>query len=565
MPRNHSRSVVLTTFVSTMILSFAYVSGMPGTRVPEVSAASAGDLHSDFNGDGYQDLAIGVPGESIGTLLGAGAVAVLYGSSSGLRTSSPADQFWHQNSPGVEDAAEDGSYPSISERFGASLAAGDFNNDGKDDLAIGVPGESVGTIEGAGAVHVLYGSSSGLRTSSPADQFWHQNSPSVLNEADAGDGFGSSVATGDLNGDGFSDLAIGVPGESIGSVEGAGAVTVIFGSPSGLRASASGTTPDDQFWHQGKPGVEDAEEFGDSFGWSLASGDFNNDGKEDLAVGVPFESIGAASGAGAVNVLYGSSSGLRTSSPADQFWHQNSPNIDNNVERSDSFGSDLSAGDFNNDGFDELAIGVPGEDTGHNNNGVVHVLYGSSSGLQTTSPADQFWHQNSPGVEDSPEYVDGFGGALAAGDFNNDGRMDLAIGARGESITGFSIEGAGAVNVLYGSSSGLQTTSPADQFWHQASPGVEDTPEADKDAFNDLFGAALATGDFNNDGFHDLAIGVPREGTPEPIDNQGAVQILYGSSSGLQASSPADQFWYQDSPGVEDAPESDDQFGGSLS
>jgi hypothetical protein len=526
------------------------------------SGSSAGDIKSDFNGDGHGDLAIGVPGEDIGALFDSGAVNVLYGSSSGLRTSSPVDQFWHQNSPGVEDAAEEGTFES-QERFGSSLAAGDFNNDGKDDLAIGVPGESIGAIVDAGAVHVLYGSSSGLRTSSPVDQFWHQNSPGVLNEAEDGDQFGASLATGDLNGDGFHDLAIGAPGEGVGSAERAGAVSVLYGSPSGLRASASGTTPDDQFWHQGKPGVEDAEEAGDSFGSSLAAGDFNNDGKDDLAVGVIFEGIGAVDSVGAVNVLYGSSSGLQTSSPADQFWHQNSPSIDNNVERLDSFGRSLAAGDFNNDGFDELAVGVPGENTGHNSNGVVHVLYGSSSGLQTSSPADQFWHQNSPGVEDSPEFVDNFGAFLAAGDLDNDGFDDLAIGAPGESVVG-TLAGAGAVNVLYGSSSGLQTSSPADQFWHQNSPGVEDTAEADKDAFNDRFGASLAIGDFNNDGYADLAIGVPSEGFPEPIGIQGAVNILYGSSSGLQTSSPADQFWHQNSPGVEDIAEETDEMGSSL-
>jgi hypothetical protein len=386
----------------------------------------------------------------------------------------------------------------------------------------------------------------------------------VLNEVEAVDRFGESLAAGDFNGDGFVDLAIGVPGESIGSVQGAGAVNVLFGSATGLRASASGTTPEDQFWHQGKPGVEDVEEDNDNFGSSLASGDFNNDGKDDLAVGVFSESIGSIYGAGAVNLLYGSSGGLQTNSPVDQFWHQNSPNIDNSAEGSDAFGWAVEAGDFNNDGRDDLAIGVPLEHTGANSNGVVHVIYGGPSGLQTTAPADQFWHQNSPNVEDAPEYKDLFGRSLAADDFNNDGKEDLAIGVPGESISGASLQGAGAVNVLYGSSSGLQTSSPADQFWHQNSPNVEDTPEADKDSFSDLFAAALAAGDYNKDGFYDLAIGVPNEGIPEPNDNQGAVQILYGSSSGLQSTSPADQIWHQNSPGVEDTAELGDQFGNSL-
>ena len=73
-------------------------------------------------------------------------------------------------------------------------AQSDFNGDGKDDLAIGVRFEGIGNVGSAGAVNVLYGSSSGLRTSSPADQFWNQNSPGVEDTAEGGDQFGSSVA-----------------------------------------------------------------------------------------------------------------------------------------------------------------------------------------------------------------------------------------------------------------------------------------------------------------------------------------------------------------------------------
>ena len=74
------------------------------------------------------------------------------------------------------------------------------------------------------------------------------------------------------------------------------------------------------------------------FSSSIVARDFNNDGRDDLAIGVMQEGIGSVSSAGAVNVLYGSSSGLQTSSPVDQLWHQNSPNVEEVSEYSDHFG-----------------------------------------------------------------------------------------------------------------------------------------------------------------------------------------------------------------------------------
>ena len=88
---------------------------------------------------------------------------------------------------------------------------GDFNADGFDDLAIGVPGETLGSISGAGAVEVIYGSSSGLSaTSAHADQFWTQDSTNIDNQAETGDMFGRSLVIGDFNADGFDDLVVGV-------------------------------------------------------------------------------------------------------------------------------------------------------------------------------------------------------------------------------------------------------------------------------------------------------------------------------------------------------------------
>ena len=463
-------------------------------------------IAGNFNGDGFHDLTLGVPFEAIGSISDAGAVNVLNGSASGL--TSTGNQLWHQNSAGILGGSE------VGDRFGWSLAAGDFNGNGKDDLAVGVPLEDIGSISYAGAVNVLYGSFGGL--TSTGNQLWHQNSAGIAGASERGDRFGTSLAAGDFNGDNKDDLAVGVPLEDIGSTRNAGAVNVLYGSFDGLTSTGN------QLWHQNSPGIAGGSEANDRFGTSLAVGDFNGDNKDDLAVGVAFEDIGSISNAGAVNVLFGSGGGL--TSTGNQLWHQNSAGIAGGSEANDRFGTSLAAGDFNGDGKDDLAVGVPLEDIGSiSNAGAVNVLYSSGSGL--TSTGNQLWHQNSAGIAGVSERGDRFGTSFGVGDFNNDGFEDLAIGVAFENIG--SIRNAGAVNVLYGSSSGL--TSTGNQLWHQNSAGILGGSEAD-----DRFGNSLGVGDFNRDGFSDLAVGVPGESIGS-ILNAGAANILYGSPTGLIA------------------------------
>ena len=221
--------------------------------------------------------------------------------------------------------------------------------------------------------------------------------------------------------------------------------------------------------------------------------DFNGDGAADLAVAAPGESLGAGqASAGVVQVLYGSSGGLTAT--GSQLWSQDTAGVAGVAEARDGFGGALATGDFNADGRADLAVGVPSENATAPmvfGTGVVHVLYGSAAGLTTTG--SQLWSQDSPGVAGVAEAGDGFGGALAAGDFNADGRGELAVGAFGEN------QGRGVVHVLAGSASGL--TATGSQLWSQGSGGVAGIAEV-----GDSFGFALATGTINAGGHADLAI-----------------------------------------------------------
>jgi hypothetical protein len=130
-----------------------------------------------------------------------------------------------------------------------------------------------------------------------------------------------------------------------------------------------------------------------------------------------------------------------------------------------------------------LAIGAPGENS---SSGVVHVLYGSGTGL--TATGSQLWSQDSPGIAGGAEPDDIFGEALAAGDFNGDTRADLAIGALGENSF------AGVAHVLYGAAI-VGLTAAGSQLWSQDSPGIPGASEA-----FDAFGETLAAGTLSTTG-----------------------------------------------------------------
>jgi hypothetical protein len=477
--------------------------------------------------DRYEDLVIGVPNDKFDEER-PGAVAAVYGGPSPGLTG--GNTLWTQH-PLLPDNDDDG------DLWGKALAAGDFDGDGWYDLAVGAPREDLWSISNVGAVDILYGSAAGWPT---RFQLFHQN---LLTDAEDGDQYGWAVAAGDFDGDGYDDLAVGVPEEDIGGKAGAGQVDVYYGTPSGPTGGAGRQELDQDIL-----GVNWGIGGGDNFGWALATGDFDRDGYDDLAVGVPEEDSLVALDIGVVNIVYGTGAGLK--SMRAQQWHQNAGDILDGADPGDQFGKALVTGDFNRDGYADLAVGVPYEDKGTTADaGAVSVLYGSDSGL--TDTGNQFFQQRI-GNSDNAEKDDRLGWALAAGDFDGDRFADLAIGAHYEDV-GAKVN-AGAVSVLYGASSGLY--SKHDRWFHQDLLDTYDGADA-----GDWFGFALTAGDFDGNGCDDLAVGVPLEDIGAWPDDNGLVNVVFGSTYGLGL---VDQEWWQGKANVAGDANENDQFGWAL-
>ncbi|TAH34961.1 MAG: hypothetical protein EYC70_14285 [Planctomycetota bacterium] len=510
---------------------------------------AAGGRAQDFNGDGYADLAVGVPNED-GAAPNCGAVHVLYGGPGGL--SSTNNQLFDQSTPGLGETAENG------DGFGYALAWGDVNGDDIDDLAIGVPFEDIFSgrypptnITDTGLVHLLFGSvGSGLSAS--GSRIYTQASYSGA-ELEAGDMFGYSIAIGQF----YSryswreDLAVGAPFETVGSITAAGAVYV-FPSP-----YDTGHVP--QRWVQNSPGLTaSAPEAYDLFGFSLAHG-FLFD-SEFLAIGVPFEDWNILTDAGIVHVLYYDNATAALSSSGNQFWYQDSAGVFDVAEAGDRFGQSLATGHFTGDFASyDLAIGVPGESVGAiEQAGAVVILYHDIS-QRLSATGNQLWTQGSFGIADDCEPFDSFGFALAAGhcdDFYSAGPQDLLIGVPAEDLGSSKVD-AGAIHVLFGGPGGLG--SSGSQFWTQDSSGILDAAEN-----GDQFGHSVVAGDFDRDYYDEVAACVPWEDIASGsktniITDAGAVSVIYSRTG--RPGSTGNQFWHQDSLGILGTNETYDAFG----
>lgn len=434
----------------------------------------------------------------------------------------------------------------------ASGERSDFDGDGIDDLVVGSPGEQVGitpftaTLFDAGQINVLYGTPSFI--SSSGDQAFDMRDVGVSGAPKANDNFGAALASGDFNGDGYSDIAVGIPQtDEIQNNPVGGRVSVFYGDAGGLDRNH------DQIFSQDTPGIEDVSEAGDHFGERLASGDFNADGRTDLAIAAPRESIVGVAGLqqGVVHVLYGSASGLSVS--ADQLWSQDSPGIADLAESGDRFGDALATGDFNGDLVSDLSVAAPFEDNGQTpEEGTVHVLFGEA-GVGLTSTGSRQLQRRTKLIQvlaDNTRYV--FGSALAAGDTNGDGFDDLAVGLPGDDTSG-AID-SGSVMLFLGTATGAFTRFAT--IIHEDLGGIQGVCEA-----GDRFGATLTIAKLGADPFEDLVIGVPGDRVGSQ-DGAGSVHVFMSKSFGVDL---GDQMVLTQSFIHSGSPEAGDGFGAALS
>ncbi|MEI8257773.1 MAG: FG-GAP-like repeat-containing protein, partial [Deltaproteobacteria bacterium] len=409
----------------TAVWPFVVARGRTPTasRVPSV----------DFDGDGFADLAAAA---TRNRLHGAsGEVEIFRGSSRGLSVR-----------PG---RALRGVSPD--DHYGSYLAAADVNGDGVTDLVVGAPEATVDARRGSGLAHVFLGGRRGILAS-----------PALRLTGDAEfEGLGLVARTGDVNGDGYEDVAIGGLHGSSAVPALHGQVGIHLGGPQGLAATAATVLVGDSHAHM--------------FGLEVAAGDFDGDGFADLAAGDPFASRGGERN-GSVSVFRGGASGVEPS-PAWVLVGQSD---------GDGFGGSLAAGDVNGDGFADLLIGAPTRSMRGSAAGAVYVHFGSVRGLSTRAAE----------VLEGGQSSDTFGWRVACADLDGDGRDDAVITAPGATgaapAPGTPVHAAFALVYRAGATGALGGDAPV---------RLEGT------IAGDLFGKSVAALDVNGDGRPEVLVG----------------------------------------------------------
>ena len=395
----------------------------------------------------------------------------------------------------------------LGDRF--SLAAGDFNGDGKDDLLLGAPLADGPDNDraNAGEAYVLFGS---FEPRGTVDLASGRQDLTVFGRGES-DNLGFVVATGDVNGDGIDDALVGARFASpdAGRAQ-AGEVYVIFGSPT--LGGTVDIAKDDQ------DATVAGANSGDFLGYALASGDLNGDGVDDIlvaAAGGDGPDDSRDSGGEAYVVLGSSSLGgtvdIAAGEQAYTIW---------GAEVEDLLANFAASGDVNGDGIDDILIGTQkadGPDNQRPDGGEAYVILGDRDLKGTLDLAAGKGYVGISGGAAG----DWLGFYLTAADVNGDGTADIIVGARNADGPDDTRNNAGEVYVLFGASKLPKSVDIAQ--------GQQDVTIVGGRP-NDLLGHALAAGDINGDGLADVLAGSPTAAADGLRAEAGRVLAFFGST-----------------------------------
>jgi len=411
------------------------------------------------------------------------------------------------------------------DQLGERIAVGgDLNDDGFDDLVVAAPQEFLNR----GSVYVIFGGADVADGTSRIDVGGLDGTDGfTIRGLATGDDLGSALAiTGDVNGDGIDDLAIGASGVDR-DIANEGAVYVVFGRPdlgSGGAIDLASLDGTNGFVARG---ILRNDRTGTDVD---LGGDVNGDGDGDLVIGALQCSASSEPLPGEAYVLFGGP-GIGGTGEIDLATLAGGGGTDGFLVRGavscDFLGESVAfPGDLDDDGFDDLALGAPSVDRdGLSFRGAAYVLWGgpdvAGDGVIELARLTLDRGLVIPGPDD----FDQLGSDLAAaGDLNDDGRADLAIGASGAEPLDPDAFVPGAVHVLFGSPD-LRGTAEIDVASFDGTDGVTLGSTIEEDTA----GSSVAGGgDVNGDGIDDVVIGAPGNNVVE--DSPGRAYVVFGGS-----------------------------------
>ncbi|MFQ5600867.1 MAG: FlgD immunoglobulin-like domain containing protein [Candidatus Krumholzibacteriia bacterium] len=396
--------------------------------VANFTVSGAGDL----NDDGVDDLVIGSPG-STGQIT-SGSAWVVFGRNTGFPDSVSVLSLDGTNGFTVLG-------DSLYDDLGAGVSsAGDFNNDGIDDLVIGAPGANVGDESSAGQAVVVFGTSTGFAASiSPA--MLDGSNGLVIQGATRFENLGESVSdAGDINDDGIEDLVMGASHARPDGKFGAGTACVVFGSDGAFPASLSVSTLDGTNGFV-MAGVTSFDRAGRSVS---GAGDVNHDGVDDVLVGAHLADRNGVSGAGECYIVFGKRTAFSDTVRLADLDGTQGFAVRGGLSRELGF-SVSDAGDVNLDGIGDVVLGAPASLASI---GEAYVVFGSGGGFGAVFDLSTLDGENGFAIRG----IEGLLGASVsrAGDFNGDLVGDVIVGATLRTLPG--LQSTGESYVIYGKS-----------------------------------------------------------------------------------------------------------------